>query len=151
MNLKQEIQDYYSWWRRMNFLYHSWAEEHGVSPYTLFVLSALTDCARMDLKEGCTQKQICEEWFLPKQTVNSILKGLEQKGYLKSTASVKDGRRKLLFLTPQGEAYAFSIIGELSDLEERVMEKMGEEGRARMNQSAHLFCDLFEEEGKKKK
>ncbi len=137
---QKDIQDYYSWWRRMNALYHDWAEEHGVSEYTVYVLHTLLE------KQGCTQKQICEEWILSKQTVNSILKGLGQKGYLKSVPSVADGRKKILSLTDEGERYARKMIGELSVLEGKVMERMGERRRKQMNQSANLFCDLFEEE-----
>lgn len=72
--VKQDLHDDYSWRRRMNSLYENWVQQRGLSTYTLFVLYALIE------KDGCTAKEICKTWILPKQTVSSILK--QQKNSL---------------------------------------------------------------------
>lgn len=139
--VKKDIQAYYAWWRRMNDLYVEWARAHGLSSFSLFVLDSLYGS-----ENGCTQKQICRDWMLPKQTVNSILKGFEEKGYITSRVSEEDKRKRLIFLTGEGMAYGEAIISELRGLEERIMEKMGKEKREAMNEGAFLYCRLFQEE-----
>lgn len=138
--LKCAIHSYYSWWRMMNDLYEAWARQHGLHSFSLYVLKSL-----YENPDGCTQKRICEEWMLPKQTVNSILKSFEERGYTTSQVSETDRRKRLLFLTDAGAAYARGIIGELDQVEENIMEEMGKEAREAMNEGAHLFCRLLRE------
>lgn len=140
-DLKRDIRAYYCWWRMLNDLYEEWAGEHGLSSFSLFVLDSL-----YGKENGCTQKQICTDWMLPKQTVNSILKCFEEKGYIESRTAEEDKRKRLIVLTNEGNAYGEHIIRELRELEERIMERMGKEKREAMNAGAFLFCRLFQEE-----
>ena len=63
----QDIQAYNALWLDSSVLYREWAKAHDVSYFELLVILSLT--------EGpCSQKEICQKWQIPKQTVNSILK-----------------------------------------------------------------------------
>ncbi len=48
--------------------YYRWAVQSGVTPHTLDLLYALDDGLPH------SQKQICEEWAIPKTTINTVVK-----------------------------------------------------------------------------
>ncbi|MEI3306811.1 MAG: helix-turn-helix domain-containing protein [Dysosmobacter sp.] len=54
----------------------------------------------LDQDGGCTQKQIAENWMIPKQTVNTVVKDLERRGYVSLRAG-RDQKEKLV-LYPGG-------------------------------------------------
>ena len=62
---------------RQTELYGEWARCHGMSYNTMMTLYAL------DLRDGVTQKEITEGWLLPKQTVHTVVKELERRGYVR--------------------------------------------------------------------
>lgn len=70
----EQLNRYYAVWRENNLVYEEWAKAHGLSETGLWVLRAIY----YD-KESCTQKKISEQWVIPKQTVNMILKDFEKK------------------------------------------------------------------------
>ena len=73
----------------------------------LWILYALNDGARH------SQKQICEDWAIPRSTANTIVKDLEAKNYL-SLTPIKGERRELLIsLTPQGKEFADGLLSDL--------------------------------------
>ncbi len=74
--------------------------------------------------DDCTQHLICEKLMLPKQTVNSILTGLETKGLVTKTVSPADKRVKLLVFTSQGAAFADELLQKMDDFEERALRTM---------------------------
>ncbi len=87
-------------------------EEYGkgyrlASPNLLWILYALND------GEGHSQKEICEEWAIPRSTANTIIKDLESKNYL-VLSQIKGKRRELsVSLTPRGKEYADEILSDL--------------------------------------
>ena len=97
----------------------------------------------------CTQREISQRWFIPKQTINTILKDFERKGYVKLSSSADDKRNKLIRLTPTGMDYAKSIIEELRAKELYVMQEIGTIRVREMNDSQELFIRLFNEKTQK--
>ena len=77
-----------------------------------------------EFPNDCTQHLICEKLMLPKQTVNSILSGLEEKGFVEKIISPTDKRVKLLVFTSQGAAYADGLLQKMHDFEERALRNM---------------------------
>lgn len=92
--------DFYSIWSRVNLLYSRWAEQIGVSYGVLVVLYGL------DVHGSMTQKNICDFYGLPKQTVNGAVRGRAADGYVVLEKSREDRREKLVVLTDKGRAYA---------------------------------------------
>lgn len=140
-DIKVQIKEYYAFWLGLNKLYDDWAKSHSMSFHSLFTLYAI-----WENRSNCTQKTICEEWLMPKQTVNSVLKQFKDSGYIELLVNEKDKRNKLILLTKAGEAYAEEIISELFRLEEVVMQKMGKNNREAMTKNNALFLDLFKKE-----
>lgn len=110
---------YYDLWFGTNAVYERWAKSHGLNNNLLLTLYLLKE-----FPNDCTQHLICEKLMLPKQTVNSILSGLEEKGFVEKIISPTDKRVKLLVFTSQGAAYADGLLQKMDDFEERALRNM---------------------------
>lgn len=121
-------------------LYRIWAKKHNLNYNTLVILYTLDDY------KTCTQKQICEWWALPKQTVHGILLDFEKKGYITMTANQENKREKLITFTENGEIFASSILEQLHKMEENAMKKLGEEYRNQLIACNTKYYELLREE-----
>lgn len=101
---------------KMDGLYYLWGKNTGISENMLTIMYALND------DKPHTQKQICEQFSIPKTTINTIVKELIEKGLIifKNGENLKE---KNLALTKKGKIYAEEITGELKDVEKIAMEK----------------------------
>ncbi len=114
--------------------YNDYAKSTGLTLATLKVLSILHK------DEPCTQKYITQLTYLPKQTVNVIIKGFMEQGYIEELQENNfDKRNKLLALTSNGRKYADSIILKARDAEYRALEKIGEKRRAALIEAIELY------------
>ena len=82
----------------MNIIYHRLARHYRLSDSVFWVLYLLGEA-----RGPMTQTKLCSALFLSKQTVNSALKKLESRGYLRMESMSGDRRNKLLSLTARGE------------------------------------------------
>lgn len=121
-------------------LYRIWAKKHQLNYNALVILYTLND-----YKE-CTQKQICDWWALPKQTVHGILLDFEKKGYITITANTENKRERLISFTESGEIFASSILEKLYQMEENAMYKLGEEKRKQLIESNTQYYELLKGE-----
>lgn len=121
-------------------LYRIWAKKHQLNYNALVILYTLNDY------KTCTQKQICEWWALPKQTVHGILSDFEKSGYISITANEKNKRERHITFTKDGEIYAFSILHKLHRMEENAMEKLGDTKRNQLIESNTKYYELLKEE-----
>ncbi len=84
------------------------------SPNLLWILYALNDGERH------SQKQLCDDWDIPRSTANTIIKDLESRG-LVALSQIKGERRELLVsLTPSGKEYADGILSDLYRREKEI-------------------------------
>ncbi len=88
------------------------------SPNLLWILYALNDGKRH------SQKQLCDDWAIPRSTANTIIKDLESKKYI-ALSQIKGERRELLVsLTPSGREYADGILSDLYKREKEIYSEM---------------------------
>lgn len=70
-----------------------------------------------------SQKEICEEWLVPKTTVNTITKKWEAQGYL-TLAAIPGKRREMqITLTDSGKAYAKEFMAFVYRAEDKALAK----------------------------
>ena len=138
MEILNERQRYYTLWKESNIIYEEWAKSHGLSANSLLILQSLYDGA-------CTQKAISQRWCIPKQTINTILKDLEARGYLELTAMEQDRRNKQISLTHEGKQFVDTIITQILKKELYVIQQMGLGRMKSMNDDLELFIRLFRE------
>lgn len=142
MSRMEELNRYYEVWRETNYIYEDWAKHHGTSACCLLTLISIDES-----EDPCTQKRISQQWSMPKQTTNMVLKDLESKGYVELVPLPEDKRNKQIRFTEAGKQYADSILSELRNAEFAVIEKMGLERIRRLNEDSELFIRLFRELG----
>ena len=142
MSRMEELNRYYEVWRETNYIYEDWAKQHGTSACCLLTLISIDES-----EDPCTQKRISQQWSMPKQTTNMVLKDLESKGYVELVPLPEDKRNKQIRFTEAGKQYADSILSELRNAEFAVIEKMGLERIRRLNEDSELFIRLFRELG----
>lgn len=100
-------------------LYLAWAKQKGYSPNEFYVLYYV------GMAGECTQKDISEEWSIPKQTISVVCKNLLDKGWLKYSENSKDKREKTLSLTELGESFVLPMVEELTAIEQRTAQAFG--------------------------
>lgn len=125
-------------WREGYFIYEEWSQNRGLSFNCVLVLHSIYE----DM-DHCTQKKISQQWFMPKQTVNMILKDFEKRGFIELIPMQSDKRNKLIHTTAAGKQYVSEIISDLQKLELSVAEKMGAERLESLNENMALFVELF--------
>lgn len=140
-NIVKELYRYYDLWIKYNDAYEKWAQKYGMSTNYYLVLEEL-----YNQKAGCTQKTISQRCLIPKQTTNFILKDLQKKRLVTMTPMEKDKRNKLIRFTPEGEAYAKSIVSKMRKAEIAVIAQMGADRMKDLNDDLELFVSLFEKE-----
>ena len=119
-----------------------WMRCKGV-PYNVFaVLYMLAGSA-----EGqCTQKSICDEWMIPKQTMHNVCKQLQSNGWIEFAASPRDGREKLIRLTQAGEQVAIPLKRETSAMMERSLKRFGTRNAAELLKLLSGIAAIINEE-----
>jgi DNA-binding MarR family transcriptional regulator len=132
----EQIDSYYNSWFEINNIYHAWAKRHGIEDTTLFVLYVINNTVPY-----CTQSQICNKLFLPKQTVSQILSGLEKDGYIFKEPNIKDRRNKIVRFTEKGTHFAASILEELKLAEIEAFNQMSQEQRRAIVESFTLLSN----------
>ena len=89
------FQEYLQMDHQIDEFYHTLAQGLGLSDSAFWVLWSLAE-----LGEGCTQRDICRQFLLSKQTVHSSVRKLEREGVLSLRPG--EGREVSLFLTDRG-------------------------------------------------
>lgn len=100
-------------------LYAAWSKEHGISYHELLVLYTIRD------QGFCTQKQICDSYLLPRQTMNHVILDLRERGLLELSPEHGVRREKAFVLSEQGKEYAQPLLEALNRMEMRALEAFG--------------------------
>lgn len=124
---------------KMDGLYYLWGKKTGISENMLTLMYALND------GEVHTQKQICEQFSIPKTTINTIVKELIEKGLI-IFENGENLKEKNLALTKKGKAYAEEITGELKDIEKIAMEKTLEKYSIKFIEAFEYLLESMENE-----
>lgn len=117
---------------KINRIYADWAKMHGVNYNIMAVLYTAYH------NDKCSQKYICEEWSVPKQTVNTICRDLTASGIIEQAQSTGDKREICISLTEMGKEFANPLVGELLEIENRILDTMGQD---RIKQFFDLYMD----------
>lgn len=122
-NIRGQISQYCSLLHEWNASYEEYAKSAGLSYTSLSVLSSIYS------HPNCTQKEIAEDCFLPKQTVNAVITSFWKKGWVKLTELPEDRRNKTVSFTEEGMVKAEEIMGRVHESEDAAMGKLTQEQR----------------------
>ncbi|MBR6575443.1 MAG: winged helix-turn-helix transcriptional regulator [Clostridia bacterium] len=102
-------------------IYSAWSAQHNISYHEMLVFYTIRE------KGFCTQKQICDSYILPRQTMNNVITTLRRNGILEISAEHSAGREKAFVLTPKGVDYAQPLMNSMNTVENRAVELLGSE------------------------
>ena len=102
-------------------IYSAWSYKHGISYNEMLVLYTIRE------QGFCTQKQICDSYLLPRQTMNHVFMGLREQGILQYSREYSVGKEKAYILSEQGKEYAAPFLESLGVVEIRAIELLGED------------------------
>lgn len=108
--------------KKFGEIYHDYAKRCGIADSVLWILYSIKE------GEGArTQKELCDEWYFSKQTINSALKQMEGQGLLRLETTGGNRKNKRIRLTDKGETLAEQTVLPLMKAENRAMAEFGEE------------------------
>ena len=131
-NIQAQIKQYDSYLQQWCAGYEDYAKSVGLSYTSLSVLEAIY------AQPDCTQKQLCQTCFLPKQTVNAVVTSFYKKGWVRLEEVPTDRRNKTIHFTEQGFAEAQRILARVQESGRAAMAALSEEGRCCPPRSATL-------------
>lgn len=106
-------------------VYSRWAKAIGINYNRMLVFYTIHDYGY------CTQKQMCDQYLLPRQTMNNIVSALCREGLLTEEPTLRKGREKAYVLTDAGAEYSARHLASLNAVEDRAAQLFGKE-RIRM-------------------
>lgn len=118
-----QINEFSTYLHEWNASYEDYAKSVGLSFTSLTILCAI------HRTEQCTQKLLCEQCFLPKQTVNATVSSFYKKGWIRLEELPEDRRNKTIHFTELGHAEAERILSKVRQSEQQAMEHLTEEER----------------------
>lgn len=104
------LKEFDSLYKMIDDIYHDIALSMHLTDSAFIILYCL-----LELGDGCSQKDICKLYSISKQTINSSVKSLEDKGFLIRKAGL--GRDIHLYFTEFGKKFADEHIGPVIDME----------------------------------
>lgn len=116
MNGRQFFYEFGKLIYKIDGFYAEYAKESGVKGNLLWLLYALSD------GESHSQREICDSWDLPRSTINTIAKELENDEYIILTQIKGKSRELNIELTKKGKKYADEILKDLFELEKKAFE-----------------------------
>lgn len=122
---------------KIDGLYERVQRKAGAKGNTVWVLYALDD------GKPHSQKQICEEWLIPKTTLNTIVKELESDSYVRLEIIPGQRREMNIYLTETGKKYARQVLDSFYQAEEEAFRQI-ENARILSNELEN-FCQKLGE------
>jgi DNA-binding MarR family transcriptional regulator len=135
--IKEQVHRFCTSWQGLNMIYADYARSVEMSYTSMQILSFIM------MMEDCTQKMICEQTFLPKQTVNSVITAFYKVGLVALREQPQDRRIKTIHLTASGEEYAERIIPRIREAEYKAMETLESEQRKALMEAMDVYCNAF--------
>ena len=99
--------------------YSLWSGLHNISYNEMLVLYTIREYG------FCTQKQICDDYLLPRQTIHNVISKMRKENILCPEPRRHIGREKAFVLTEYGKEYAEKFISSLSEMETHAISLTG--------------------------
>lgn len=127
---------------RIDGLYYMASRKLGVKDNTLLLFYVLND------GKVHSQKEICEEWLIPRTTINTVVKEAVNKGYVRLEHSGHT-REKTIMLTEAGKTYADRLLQKVFAAEEQALERTLQEFSPELLKGLEAFTNCMQEEFEK--
>lgn len=116
--IEKQSRRYYSCMQKFEMAYEKYAKSEGLSAVALQILLMIYET------ENCTQKFLCEQCTLPKQTVNAVITAFYKKGWLELKETTEDRRAKTIHFTKTGLKTAEKIYSAVQKIEYKALSRL---------------------------
>ncbi|MDJ1134285.1 MarR family winged helix-turn-helix transcriptional regulator [Streptomyces iconiensis] len=96
---------------------------------------------------GSDQSSMASAVALDTSTMADVARRLEKRGLLERRTAAADGRRKLLYLTDEGESALREANGRARELDERLLDQYDPDARERLLRELTALADHWERLG----
>lgn len=120
---------------RIDGKYYDLARENSAGENEVAVLCTLADGGVH------SQKSICEEWLIPKTTINTVVHKMLGEGLVRVTNH--SGKEKMLALTDEGKTYADRTLAGMRAAELSAMQKTLERFSPQFIDAMEAFAQYF--------
>lgn len=124
MNIRKQLYELNKMSKKSVALYHKFALSIGISDSALGVLYAL-----LEAEKPCSQYELCNEWDIPKQTVNSAVTALKKKDFVSLSPISGTRNKKSVSLTENGRKFAEKTVGLLHKAELSALAELSSQER----------------------
>lgn len=107
--IKEQLSQLNKMSNKSEALYHKVAFSIGISDSSLGVLYTL-----LDAEAPCSQYDLCSEWSIPKQTINTAVAALQKKGVAFLSPIPGTRNKKNIAFTEFGRDFAEKTVGILA-------------------------------------
>ena len=129
--LRNQMQTLDRLYKESDRICNDYAAHFGMNNTAFWVLYTLSH-----VDEPVTQNDLCKEWFLPAQTINSAVSGLVKDGLVRLEPIPGTRNRKSIVLTEAGRELCGRTISIVDEIERAAMLGFTEEER-------ELYLSLF--------
>lgn len=120
---------------KIDGIYYMIAKKEKTKENMLALLYALSD------GKSHSQKQICEEWLIPRTTINTVVKECINNGYVTLTSTGR--KEKNIELTDAGKAFTQKLLAELFEMEEAAINQTIEKYSPDFIDAIEYFTDVM--------
>lgn len=138
--LREQLMQLNRLYKEGNERYYETAAQLGISSSALMILYGLCHAGR-----PCTQKELCDTWYLKKQTLHSALNHLLKSGDICVHPSSENSRMKLLMLTEKGQALCEKSAIPFLQAEEQAFARLTPEERRALLELTRKHTRYFRE------
>lgn len=140
-NTKEQLEMINQQIKEMAGLYRNAVSRSGISENEFWIWYALV------VMDGTfSQQDICSVWAFSKQTVNTIISHMVQKGYAHLEMVPGTKNRKLIRLTEDGKKRGEEVVLPVFQAEMRALERLPSEDRALIYSVLGRYTALLREE-----
>lgn len=125
--------------KEMDKIYHYYALRHNLSDASLWLLYALYYS-----QNDVTQSDICNCWFLNRQTINTALNILKRQGIIELSPIIGNNKSKKIVFTSAGKTLADKIILPLKQAENKVFASFSDEENNLFIKMSQKRCSLLQ-------
>ena len=99
--------------------------------------------------ENPTQKSLAEKLSAPKQTINNVIKDMEENGLIDLIQAKDDKRIRILRLTTKGKKNRDEKLSPIIEANKKMYERLGDEKVKEISDALKLLIDSIKEDFEK--
>ena len=120
-NFNEQFKTFNHQIKELSGVYRNILSHSGISENEFWIWYTLLV---MDGDSEYSQQDICDEWSLSKQTVNTIITNMVKKGYVELEVIPGTRNKKIIHITDTGRKYSEEIVIPIAEAEQKALEKI---------------------------